>query len=91
HQAAYDALERDDLPGARAAYEQALRENPRDAMARAGLAQVGLLERTAGLDARKARETAAADPHDVDAALAVADLDVMGGAVQDAFDRLVDV
>lgn len=91
HQAAYDALERDDLPGARTAYEQALRENPRDAMARAGLAQVGLLERTAPLDARKAREAAAADPHDVDAALAVADLDVMGGAVQDAFDRLVDV
>lgn len=91
HQAAYDALERDDLPGARAAYEQALRENPRDAMARAGLAQVGLLERTAGLDARAAREAAAADPRDVDAALAVADLDVMGGAVQDAFDRLVDV
>lgn len=91
HQAAYDALERDDLPGARTAYEQALRENPRDAMARAGLAQVGLLERTATLDARRAREAAAADPHDVDAALAVADLDVMGGAVQDAFDRLVDV
>lgn len=91
HQAAYDALERDDLPGARTAYEQALRENPRDAMARAGLAQVGLLERTAGLEARRARETAAADPRDVDAALAVADLDVMGGAVQDAFDRLVDL
>lgn len=91
HQAAYDALERDDLPGARTAYEQALRENPRDAMARAGLAQVGLLERTAGLEARRARETAAANPHDVDAALAVADLDVLGGAVQDAFDRLVDV
>ncbi|MBU4335814.1 MAG: co-chaperone YbbN, partial [Actinobacteria bacterium] len=42
HQEAYDAFERDDLPGARSAYERALRENPRDAMARAGLAQVGL-------------------------------------------------
>ena len=46
HQAAYDAIERDDLAAATAAYEQALKENPRDALARAGLAQVGLLERT---------------------------------------------
>ncbi|MFS0706395.1 tetratricopeptide repeat protein [Cellulomonas sp. 179-A 9B4 NHS] len=91
HQAAYDAIERDDLPAARAAYEQALRENPRDTMATAGLAQVGLLERTAGADLRAVREAAAADPADVDAQLAVADLDVFGGAVEDAFARLVDV
>lgn len=91
HQAAYDAIERDDLPAARAAYEQALRENPRDVMARAGLAQVGLMERTVGADQRAVREAAAARPDDVDAQLAVADVDVWGGAVEDAFDRLVDV
>jgi len=91
HQAAYDAIERDDLPAARAAYEQALRENPRDAMARAGLAQVGLMERTAGADPRAVRAAAAERPDDVDAQLAVADLDVFGGAVEDAFARLVDV
>ncbi len=91
HQAAYDAIERDDLPGARAAYEQALRENPRDAMARAGLAQVGLMERTVGADVRAVREAAGARPDDVDAQLAVADLDVFGGAVEDAFARLVDL
>lgn len=91
HQAAYDAIERDDLPAARAAYEQALRENPRDAMARAGLAQVGLMERTAGADPRAVREAAAARPHEVDAQLAVADLDVFAGAVEDAFARLVDL
>ncbi|QWC17044.1 tetratricopeptide repeat protein [Cellulomonas dongxiuzhuiae] len=91
HQAAYDAIERDDLPAARAAYEQALRENPRDAMARAGLAQVGLMERTAGADLRAVREAAAARPDDVDAQLAVADLDVFGGAVEDGFVRLVDL
>lgn len=91
HQAAYDAIERDDLPAARAAYEQALRENPRDAMARAGLAQVGLMERTAGADPRAIREAAAARPHEVDAQLAVADLDVFAGAVEDAFARLVDL
>ena len=91
HQAAYDAIERDDLPAARAAYDQALRENPRDAMARAGLAQVGLMERTAGADLRAVREAGAGRPDDVDAQLAVADLDVFGGAVEDAFARLVDL
>ncbi|UZN04480.1 tetratricopeptide repeat protein [Cellulomonas sp. S1-8] len=91
HQAAYDAIESDDLPAARAAYDQALRENPRDVMARAGLAQVGLMERTAGIDLRAVREEAAARPDDVDAQLAVADVDVFGGAVEDAFDRLVEL
>jgi putative thioredoxin len=91
HQAAYDAIERDDLDAAATAYEQALRENPRDEMARAGLAQVGLLSRTRDADLAAVRPAAADAPHDVDAQLAVADLDVLGGQVQDAFDRLIDV
>ena len=91
HQAAYDAIERDDLEAATAAYEQALKENPRDSLARAGLAQVGLLDRTRDLDLQAARAAAAADPADVDAQLAVADLDILGGKVEDAFSRLVDV
>ncbi|WP_028047523.1 tetratricopeptide repeat protein [Cellulomonas sp. URHE0023] len=91
HQAAYDAIERDDLAAARAAYEQAIKEDPRDALARAGLAQVGLLDRTRDADLQAARAAAAADPKDLDAQLAVADLDVLGGKVEDAFDRLIDV
>lgn len=91
HQAAYDAIEADDLPAARAAYEQALTEDPRDALARAGLAQVGLLERTHDVDLRAVRTAAADRPDDVDAQLAVADVDVLGGQVEDAFARLVDV
>jgi putative thioredoxin len=91
HQAAYDAIERDDLDAAATAYEQALRENPRDEMARAGLAQVGLLSRTRDADLAAVRTAAADAPHDGDAQLAVADLDVLGGQVQDAFDRLIDV
>lgn len=91
HQAAYDAIERDDLPAAREAYEQALRENPRDGMARAGLAQVELMIRTAAADPRATREAGAARPDDVDAQLAVADLDVFAGAVEDGFVRLVEV
>lgn len=91
HQAAYDAIERDDLAAAQEAYSQALRENPRDAMARAGLAQVGLLARTRDADLNAARRAAADDPRDVAAQLLVADLDVLGGKVDDAFARLVDL
>jgi len=90
HQAAYDAIERDDLDAARQAYEQALREDPRDALARAGLAQVGLLDRTRSTDLFAARAAAAADPADLDAQLSVADLDILGGNVEDAFGRLID-
>jgi len=91
HQAAYDAIERDDLAAATAAYEQALKENPRDALARAGLAQVALLDRTRDVDLRAVRDLAAGRPDDVDAQLAVADVDVLGGQVEDAFGRLVDL
>ncbi|MGV8968532.1 MAG: co-chaperone YbbN [Cellulomonas sp.] len=91
HQAAYDAFENDDLQGAADAYTQALRENPRDDMARAGLAQVGLLQRTADVDLPAARTAAADRPADTAAQLLVADLDVLGGNVDDAFARLLDL
>ncbi len=90
HQEAFDAIERDDLDGAEAAYRRALAENPRDAEATAGLAQVGLMRRTKDADLAAARQAAASDPDDVDAALLVADLDVLGGHVEDAFARLVE-
>lgn len=91
HEAAYDAIERGDFDGAAAAYETALAADPADADARAGLAQVGLMRRTQGVDLDEARATAAAAPTDVDAQLLVADLDVLGGHVEDAFLRLIDL
>jgi putative thioredoxin len=91
HAAAYEAIEAGDYARAVAAYEQALAENPRDSDARAGLAQVSLLQRVQGLDLQQARAAAAAAPLDVDAQFAVADLDVSGGHVDDAFDRLLDL
>lgn len=91
HQAAYDAIERDDLPAAVAAYTQALEENPRDDDARAGLAQVRLLERLRGADPHAVRRAAADAPEDVDAQIAVADLDVATGAVEDGFARILDL
>jgi putative thioredoxin len=91
HQQAFDAIEAGDFDGATAAYEQALRENPNDHEAQLGRAQVGLLRRTAGVDLQQARAAAAADPTDIDAALTVADLDVLGGHVEDAFGRLLEL
>lgn len=88
--AAYDAIEAGDLAGAAAAYEQALALNPGDAEAKAGLAQVGLLRRTEGVDPAAARAAAAASPTDVPAQILVADFDLLGGHVEDAFTRLVD-
>lgn len=90
HQQAYDAIDAGDLDAAATAYEQALKENPADAEAKAGRAQVRLMKRMEGVDLRAAREAAAADPADVDAQLQVADLDLFGGHVEDAFSRLVD-
>jgi putative thioredoxin len=88
--AAFDAIEAGDLDAAAGAYEQALAANPTDAEAKAGLAQVGLLRRTEGVDPGAARAAASADPADVQAQILVADLDVLGGHVEDAFSRLVD-
>jgi putative thioredoxin len=88
---AYDAIERGDLDAAADAYRAVLAESPADADARAGLGQVELLRRTQDLDERAARQRAADDPDDVAAQTAVADLDLLGGHVEDAFTRLLDL
>lgn len=89
HQEAFDAIEAGDYAAAAAAYRKALAERPADNDARSGLAQVELMQRLEGADANTVREAAAANPEDLEAQLAVADLDVSGGHVEDAFARLV--
>lgn len=91
HQEAFDAIEREDYVAAVAAYDRALEQNPKDAEARAGRAQVSLIARSGAVDAVAVRKAAADAPDDVDAQLAVADVDVLGGMVDDAFDRVIDV
>lgn len=91
HEAAFAAIDAGDFAAARAAYESALAESPDDEDARLGLAQVGLLERTTGVDLQQARAAAAQDPDDIDAQLVCADLDTLGGHVEDAFSRLVEL
>ncbi len=89
HQEAYDALARNDIAAAKAAFAKALAQSPADSEAEAGLVQVELLERVANLDAAVVRSKAADNPTDVASALQVADLDVIGGHVEDAFVRLL--
>ena len=90
HQEAFDAIERDDLDAASAAYTKALAQNAADGDATAGLAHVKLMQRTAGVDPQAARAAAAQAPADIAAQMLVADLDVLGGHVEDAFVRMID-
>ncbi|OUM39730.1 tetratricopeptide repeat protein [Arthrobacter sedimenti] len=89
HQEAFDAIEKGDYPAAAAAYRRALAEQPADADAKAGLAQVELMQRVQDLDAAEVRQRGADEPDAVDAQLAVADLDLTGGHVEDAFNRII--
>lgn len=83
------ALAQDDFATASAVYEEALKQNPGDDEASAGLHRVHLLQRVQGFDTATVRSAAADGPDDVQAQLDVADLDVVGGHVEDAFRRLV--
>jgi putative thioredoxin len=91
HQAAYDAIAAGDLDTAAQEYRTAIAQDPRDQLAVAGLAQVALLQRLQGADADAVRSAAAQGPQDLDAQLAVADLDLSGGHLDDAFGRLLDL
>jgi putative thioredoxin len=88
---AQDALERGDIDAAVVEYQKLVDANPADAEAAAGLAMSKLLKRTEGVDLNEARAAAAADPDDVDAQTMVADLDLLGGHVEDAFNRLIEL
>lgn len=88
---AQDALADGDVDRAVAEYEKLVAANPADAEAAAGLAMAKVLQRVQGADLQAARAAAAAAPDDVDAQTLVADLDLYGGHVEDAFARLVEL
>ena len=87
--AAYDAMEREDYASARQEFETILAATPSDAVAKAGLAQSGLLSRVTTSNPQGAVEKLAANPDDLDAILAMADLEAATGALEAAFARLV--
>jgi putative thioredoxin len=89
HQEAYDAISAGDYATAVAEYKTAIAQNPRDALAVAGLAQVSLLQRLDGQNADEIRAAAASGG--LDAQLALADLDLSFGDAASAFDLLLDL
>lgn len=88
---AQDALAAGDLDGAIAEYQKLLDAFPADSEAAGGLAMAKLLHRTLDVDAAAARAAAAEHRDDVDAQTLVADLDMLGGHVDDAITRLVEL
>jgi putative thioredoxin len=91
HQEAFDAISAGDYATAIAEYKTAIAQNPRDALAVAGLAQVSLLQRLDGTSADDIRTAAAASGAPLESQLALADLDVSLGDAAAAFDLLLTV
>ncbi|MET7644570.1 tetratricopeptide repeat protein [Streptomyces sp. NPDC005426] len=89
-EAAAQALDANDFAGAAQAYRNVLSDDPANSEAKLGLAQAELLSRVQKMDPQQVRKDAAENPGDVDAQIAAADLDLVGGHVEDAFGRLVE-
>lgn len=89
-EAAVVALDAGDLGGAVQAYKNVLADDPANTEAKLGLAQAELLTRVQDMNPQAVRTAAAENPRDPAAQIAAADLDLVGGHVEDAFGRLVD-
>jgi putative thioredoxin len=83
------ALQRGDLDAAASAFGKLLQARPGDPYAKSGLAMVELQRRVQGYDPDQVRKDAAGNPGDVRAQVAVADLEIAEGRVDEAFDRLI--
>lgn len=71
-------------------YAKVLDGDPHDALAAREHAKALLLARSATANVRTVRQAAADSPDDAAAQLAVADVDMIGGQIEDAFGRLLD-
>ena len=90
HAEAHRLAQEGDYAGAAAAYERVLESDPQDTVAARERSKALLLARSGAADVRAVRAAAAEHPDDVDAQLAVADIDMIGGQIEDAFGRLLD-
>lgn len=90
HAKAHALAAQGDYSGAALEYEKVIEADPEDALAKRERAKALLLARSGKSDVREVRDAAAKNPDDVDATLAVADVDMIGGQVDDAFSRLLD-
>ncbi|MDF5752578.1 tetratricopeptide repeat protein [Spongiactinospora sp. TRM90649] len=86
--AAEQAIENGDLDAAKAAYQRLLAHSPNNEDASMGLAGVTLIQRSEHFDPADVQRRAA-DPKDFEAQLQAADLEMLSGSVEAAFDRLI--
>jgi putative thioredoxin len=89
--AARDAMEDGDLDAAARALEKALADLPGDSLAKSWLAQVNLMRRVPSADPAAVVEAADAHPEDIDAQLRAADVEMITGDAELAFDRVLAV
>jgi putative thioredoxin len=87
HKAAFDAIDAGDYPEAVSQYEAALRENPADSMAVAGLAQAKLLLRTKDIDFEKVLGSA---PNDFESCVLRADACVAVGHAAEGYQVILN-
>ena len=85
------ALEAGDFIAAEAAYKKLLSRKPTDNLAKLGLAQVQLLIRTDGLDLATIIKKATDNPNDIALQVQAADMEIISGGVDTAFNRLISV
>ena len=89
YEAAETALAEGDFATARAEFQKLLAAAPGDAVARQGVINADVLERSLAADEPALLAKAAADPGDVDTAIALADVEITGGLTVAAFGRLI--
>ena len=83
------ALDQGDYASAEAAYRKLLARKPNDNFAKLGLAQVQLLIRTEGIDGQKIMEDAISNPDDIAIQMSCADIEIMSGYLEPAFERML--
>ncbi len=86
-----EKLQAGDFDGAEAGYRALLAESPGDELATSGLAQLQLFRRLENVDPAAALAAADANPSDVAAQTAAADVEFASGEADRAFARLVDL
>jgi putative thioredoxin len=83
------ALDQGDYATAEAAYKRLIARKPSDSYDKLGLAQVQLLARTHDVDGAKVMEDALKHPDDIELQIQCADVEVMSGYLEPAFERLL--
>ncbi|MFU0614475.1 co-chaperone YbbN [Gardnerella vaginalis] len=90
HKIAYEAAMNGDYALAASEYEKVLQANPNDSLASRERAKALLLGRNTNTNVEAVRKAAGDNPGDASAQLAVADVDMIDGHIEDAFSRLLD-